>query len=318
MNSTQKGTDTRVREWSFYAIAEGDKAVTRDELNAALAPYKTYAYQLERGEKTGKKHFQGSFVSENPVRFSTLKKKLPTVHWEKTRDVSKSFAYCTKEKTRVPGETPTIVGDWERILSRLDGPAPGVMEELRALILEENLAWDELALTHPRAWMHEKACRALIAARDRNRFSKTRDNLSVCVYFGATGSGKTSAALAASNDFCRVTSYGTGAFDSYQGESTLILDEYRGQLDPATLLNVLDIYPLNLPARYENKPAGYTKVFICSNLHPKDWYPDLDTVTQSALVRRFSEVKEFSDDFTQKVIEPADVLEQMTPTLSRT
>ena len=294
----------RVRDWILTVPADGSNGVSRQELTKALEPYSDYAGQLEKGEGTGYLHWQIVVHHAEPVRFSTLRNKLPTAHLEPARDLADCYRYCTKEKTRVPDTFPLIKGDKWADLIKLKAPGTrSDLKELRSEILGSTVTLDELILTHPTAWQFERMCRALIEARDRKRFARQRKELNVRVFYGSTGTGKTSTALDLHDpeDICRVTSYGSGTFDSYAGHPVLILDEFRGGIPIGTLLNILDVYPMNLPARYGDKPAGFDTVYICSNLHPSEWFKDLDTVTLNALFRRFTELREFNADKTQTI-----------------
>lgn len=306
MKTEQKGRVDRSRSWLLTVPAAGDKGVSREELIKALEPYDCYAGQLEEGGKTAYKHWQILLRHGHQIRFSTLKNRLPSAHIEACRDVNASYRYVTKTRTRVAGEPPLIKGEWTDITpgKRTD------LENLRHEILTSEKNLDEILLDHPSAWRFEKACRALIEARDRKNQQKMRDSLRVSVFYGATGTGKTRAALAACDDLadvCRLTHYRTGAFDGYVGQKTLVMDEFRGQLPISELLNLLDIYPLNLPARYYDRPARFERVIICSNIAPWAWYPDIDQETKAALARRLSEVKRFKADFTSAVI-PSDTV----------
>ncbi len=67
------------------------------------------------------------------------------------------------------------------------------------------------------------------------------------------------------------------------------------------MLNYLDIYPLTLPARYTDRTACYTKVFITSNIPLEEQYRDIQRVqmeTWRAFLRRITNVVEFLPDGT--------------------
>jgi hypothetical protein len=59
------------------------------------------------------------------------------------------------------------------------------------------------------------------------------------------------------------------------------------------MLNYLDIYPLELPCRYTNKVACFTKVYIVSNLDLNEQYRDVQfdyPETWKAFLRRIHKV----------------------------
>ena len=51
------------------------------------------------------------------------------------------------------------------------------------------------------------------------------------------------------------------SFEGYHGQEVLVFEEFSGQIPIEDMLNYLDIYPLSLPARYNDKTACYTKVY---------------------------------------------------------
>lgn len=141
MKSAERKKDKRVREWMLTVPADGQKGVKRQELEAILDKYSAYAGQLEKGE-SGYLHWQIVIANENPIRFSTLKNKLPTAHIEVCKDVPASYRYCTKKDTRVPGETPLIKGDWDKLSKPKNAGERTDLSELRELITSTNIGLD--------------------------------------------------------------------------------------------------------------------------------------------------------------------------------
>lgn len=94
----------------------------------------------------------------------------------------------------------------------------------------------------------------------------------------------------------RVTDY-QHPFDSYNGQDIVIFEEFRSSLKIQDMLNYLDGYPLDLPCRYNNKIACFTKVYIISNISLNDQYYDIQRnyeETWKAFLRRIHEVQVFS------------------------
>ena len=82
-------------------------------------------------------------------------------------------------------------------------------------------------------------------------------------------------------------------FDSYHGQDVLVFEEFNSQIPIETMLNYLDIYPLTLPARYSDRTACYTKVYITSNLPLNEQYIDVKhnhPETWKAFIRRIHRV----------------------------
>lgn len=60
---------------------------------------KWYVFQEETGAE-GTPHLQGTLCLKDRQRLSSLKKLDPTIHWEATKSVKASLAYCTKVESR--------------------------------------------------------------------------------------------------------------------------------------------------------------------------------------------------------------------------
>jgi hypothetical protein len=63
------------------------------------------------------------------------------------------------------------------------------------------------------------------------------------------------------------------------------------------MLNYLDVHPLNLPARYSNRQACYTKVYITSNIPLEKQYKNVqydEPATWAAFLRRIHHIVEFT------------------------
>lgn len=309
-------TDTRHRRWMLTVPAEGEKGVSRDELQQALEPYASYLGQLEQGEGTNQyRHWQVVLVHAEPVRFSTLRRKLPTAHVEPVRDLRASVAYVQKDDTRVKEEKPLVKGTIS------PGPGQGHrsdLDALRARILDGDETVDQLIMEDGTAWRHGRMVGDLVGARDRARLGSDLRDVQVRVIYGDTGTGKTRAALEGLRrlgSVCRVTHWGVGAFDGYDGQDSIIFDEFAGQPPISELLTWLDVYPVALPARYRPRQAAYSRVVLCTNAAPWDWYPWAPKAQKAALARRLHLVEHWSgswDDLAITAIPSAEVMARMT------
>lgn len=310
------GKNTRHRRWFLTVPAEGDKGVSRGELEQALSPYDAYLGQLEQGTGTNQyRHWQLVLVHSEPVRFSTLHRKLPTAHVEPVRDLRASLAYVQKEDTRVPDEKPLVKG------SISPGPGQGHRSDLDALrtrILQGQETADQLILSDASAWRHSRLVGDLVSARDRHRQEGKLRDVQVRVVFGDTGTGKTRATLdglQSLGSVCRVTHWGPGAFDGYDGQENLVLDEFAGQPPIEELLTWLDRYPVALPARYRARQAAFVRVVLCANSAPWTWYRYAPKAQRAALARRLHLVEEWAgswDNVTVTEVPAPEVMRRMT------
>ena len=144
-----------------------------------------------------------------------------------------------------------------------------------------------------------------------DKYSRVNRELNVTYIFGSTGAGKSHYIFDHHSplDICRITSYGnklnSTKFDSYHGQNTLVFEEYHSQISLPEMLNILDIYPLQLPARYNDRIACYSNVYIVSNLPLDAQYADYqayDKETWNAFIRRITSIKEFKRNGVSTII----------------
>ena len=91
----------------------------------------------------------------------------------------------------------------------------------------------------------------------------------------------------------RITDY-LHPFDLYKGQDVILFDEFRSSLKIQDMLNYLDGYPLELPCRYANKIACYTKVYLISNISLESQYMNIQLdspETWDAFLRRIHTVE---------------------------
>ena len=159
--------------------------------------------------------------------------------------------------------------------------AQGTAEENRAYIRKEG------------KWQDTEKARLEIQS---NRYrSERRLDLKVIYVSGSTGLGKTRNILDSHGDdhVYRVTDY-KHPFDTYSGEDVLVFEEFRSDLPIGSMLNYLDVYPLQLPARYNNRQACYHFVYIVSNWELEDQYHNVyleQPETWKAFIRRIHSVR---------------------------
>ena len=281
------GKNSQSRGW---LITVPETAVSQEELEEALGGYAFFAGQLEEGGKTQYRHWQLYLEHTSPVRFSTLRSRLPKeAHLERRQGTkAQALTYVTKEDTRVGPQ----IRHGELEIEDEQGRRTD-LEVFHEAIVRDGRTAAEVMLEYPGSVRYSHHLAALQRAREA-RAGRGRERNVLTVYvWGAPGVGKTRFAFETfvAEDMYRVTDY-THPFDGYVGESVLVLDEFAGQLPLDLLLNVLDRYPLSLPARYNNRWAAFTSVLVLSNHPLSHWYPIASETRRMALARRFAlEVK---------------------------
>lgn len=108
-------------------------------------------------------------------------------------------------------------------------------------------------------------------------------------WHGKTGTGKSHKAHTEYPDAYVWNSDDKGWWDNYDGQETVIIDDFRGGLTYGTLLRLVDKYPYTVPQRgKEPVPFLAKRVIITSSLTPELVYNTLhETDSLDQLKRRF-------------------------------
>lgn len=124
----------------------------------------------------------------------------------------------------------------------------------------------------------------------------------VFCFWGATGTGKSRLAWERAGFSAFPKDPNSKFWDGYSGQRTVVIDEFRGAISISHILRWLDRYPVIVEVKGSSCVFCADTIFFTSNLNPRDWYPDLDEETKSALMRRFTEVIHFGTNiFADKV-----------------
>lgn len=282
---------SRSRGWILTISAQ---YITLEDLQSQLSitPY-SWIFQLEKAD-SGFNHFQLYIESSNPIKFDTLKKLFPNAHIEPRKGNKKqAWDYCSKEDTRLDGP---YSGGPQLDLTVSQGRRNDLIILTERIL--EGVPVSDLILDDPNALRHSKHLDRFKYELDRKKYSTTMRDVQVTYIHGPTGSGKTKYIYDNYDfdDVFRVTDY-SHPFDGYNSQPVLVLDEFHSQLTMSFMLNLLDRYPLELPCRFVNKWASFTKVYIISNLTLQQQYENLKIekpLVWDAFARRISEIKEIS------------------------
>lgn len=106
------------------------------------------------------------------------------------------------------------------------------------------------------------------------------------VFCGKTGTGKSRRAWAEAGMDAYPKDPRTKFWDGYRDQKHVVIDEFRGAIDISHILRWLDRYPVLVEIKGSATCLVAEKIWITSNLHPRDWFKDIDSETQDALLRR--------------------------------
>lgn len=239
----------------------------------------TVAHEVGEG---GTPHLQGFIQLAHGKTVSAFKRWAGSnrYHLETARDLRRSWDYCRK------GEQPKT--EWEE--QNVDGPTYG-LNHVDVLTTGDRPpespedSWGQaVAMIEDGSPVLEvvrrfpgfaRSISALLRLEAEVATQKTREwrHLTTTYVWGATGVGKTRAVMEGHgyDNVYRVTNW-KHPWDGYRGQPVIIFDEFRSQPTMSQMLNWLDGYPIDLPARYQDRPAEFTEVYIISNWPLHDQY----------------------------------------------
>ncbi len=323
--------DSQMRRVLFTINNPDAHNITEEEITKRLTTGITgiiyFCLSKEIGGKGHIPHYHIYAVFKNPKRFSTLKNLFPEAHIDRvngsnsqTRDyVFKTGAWAgtEKETTRIEG-TQKEYGTLPPDTGRYGSEFTAIMEQIRDGLSDLEIIEANPDLI-PRLTDIQR-CRQLIQQEQQ------KDNfrsLEVTYIWGEPETGKTRSVMEKYGyaGVFRVTDY-AHPFDTYAGQDVILFDEFHSRFPLTDMNNYLDGYPLKLPARYSDKVAQYTKVYIISNLpleqqytstqreEPEIWRAFLRRIQT---VRHFTGIGKFKDQSTKKYMKAVYDFQKLHP-----
>ena len=278
MESNKQG-----RKWLLTINNPIEKDFTHERIICEIEKLTSVQYWCladEIGNEKETPHTHIFIACSSAVRFKTLQKLFPA-HMERARGtaqqnrdyITKSGKWANTDKAETVIEGSFKEGGTLPEEHSLNG---GCVE---AVVLDK--IWNgssntEILADHPELFTQ---LRNIDYARQSYLEEQFRDkNRDVLVTYvtGPTGVGKSYNLMNDKDlgDKLWVTDY-AHPWDFYLNQSTIILEEFHSSLKIGEMLNVCDIFPLVLRARYTNKIAMFDKVFIVSNLGLMEQYKNI-------------------------------------------
>lgn len=289
-----------------------EKGFDHAEINKRMEDIKYLYYCLcdETGEQ-GTPHTHIYFVCENAMFFSRVKKLFPEAHIEAARGLNcenrdyirKEGKYADSEKK----ETNHIETFEEYGELPLDKSAKNeTVSEKVLTMVEEGFSNTEIIKAFPSYGTKIPHLDRLRTTLLEDKYKNCWRDLEIQYIYGDSETGKTSSIMNGfgySNVY-KITNY-QHPFDAYQSQDVMLFDEFSSSLPINDFLQYLDGYPCRLPARYGDKIACYTKVFIISNIPLEKQYIDIQNEhpkTWNAFIRRLTSIFCFESNSQKETI----------------
>lgn len=280
---------------------------THNRIRAILSDFPGALYWCmsdEIGEQ-GTPHTHVYVVFKNSTMFDTLHGKFYGAHIEQAKGSNQENRdYVRKEgKWLDDAKHETNLADtfeeWGELppdRTRSETQADRIVQMIRDGKTNAEIL-DEYPTAYNKIAHIEQTRQTLLAERYKDEWRQ----LDVTYLWGNTAAGKTRSVMEkyGYSQVYRVTDY-AHPFDSYKGQDVIVFEEFRSSLVIGDMLNFLDGYPVELPCRYANKVACYTKVYIISNISLEQQYPNVqmeNPETWAAFRRRIHHVEHMTNNF---------------------
>lgn len=312
--------DRRSRSYQLVINNPTDKGYTHDVIKERLGSLSSLQYWCmadeigldsvdeEGNTKHGTPHTHIFLLGKNQIRFSTIKNLFPDAHIEECF----SKAQTNKEYVQKSGKwaddpkhdtsIPDTFEEWGQIPPDRQGHRSDL--ELLYQQIYQGMTTAQILASNPRNILyvsHIERSRAIILQEKYQKEYRMQLKQNVFYLQGPTGSGKSKYIFDHHEpaDIYRATDY-KHPFDGYTIQPVIVFEEFRSSLPCGDMLNYLDIYPsTQLPARYNQKIACYTAVYIISNWDFEMQYENVkaeNPATYAAWVRRISKILDFDED----------------------
>jgi len=227
--------------------------------------YTYLVYQLEEGAE-GTRHLQGYVAFPKVVRFNNFCSWFPRrPHVERAKGTAKqNRTYCTKSKGR-------IEGPWEFGVM----PEQGKRNDILAMKADLDSGASLRQISDDYTGLFLRYSRGIKEYKILHHVNTNEAKTVKCLW-GSTGVGKTKHCWDNYPEaYWKTRDPGNAQYwDGYDGEDTIVIDEFYGWFPWDFLLRLTDRYPLKLAVKGGTVPCSATTIVFTSNKHPREWYPN--------------------------------------------
>ncbi len=276
-----KGQGPRQKNWAFTDFEMLDFEKIYNDYSAKIA---YLCVGIEVCPESKKTHNQGWIQFKSQQRLTAIKKMVSNItHFEPCKgSAASNDRYCKKDGKWKAFGTCTTQGqrtDLDALQAKIKGGAT------RMQIIEEDFSLYcryrggiDVAI--------QEYCKA------NNRQFR---HLKVLCYYGDTNTGKTRDAMAdeANGLPFKIAGNSLNWWDGYDGEKTIVIDDYNNDVTITRMLNILDGYTLRLPIKGGFTYASWTKVYLTTNLQKEEIHVNAKPAHRAALFRRIKVFKHF-------------------------
>ncbi len=313
----------RSRKWLLTFNDPISKGFTHDCIKRKIAEYEKVVYWCmsdETGLESNLFHTHLYIVFENPISWKSIAKHFPNVHRDMviqgTSQQNRDYVFKEGKWLSDP-KADTNHRDSHEEFGELPNERPGKRTDLDELysMIKDGYSTYEILEHNPKYLMQVDRIDRVRQLVHEQQFKDVWRNIDVTYIWGIPGIGKTRYVMdkyGYSNVYC-VTDY-DHPFDGYKGQDVILFDEFRSSIELSVMLRILDGYPVELPARYNNKVACFTKVYFCTNIDIRCQYPNKqreEPLSWCAFLRRINRIKVHEDEYSTVVMRTQEYMENM-------
>jgi len=226
---------------------------------------------------TGRDHWQGYFHFIKKMSIKALIKKGYKFNCEICKGTPyDNFRYCGgcdyEKDGKIKLKNPLFV-EFGTL------PEQGKRNDLNKIkddIVSGDVKLDDIILENPMAYhQYGRTMEKINDIMLRKKFRMLDEQPEVKWYYGKTGVGKSHTAFKDFNkeDCYLLNVYDNGFWMGYQGQKTVIINEFRGQIPFGQLLDICDKWPMDVKIKSkETYPLLAEKIIITSCKKPEDVY----------------------------------------------
>lgn len=271
-----------VRNWCF----------THNDFTSSLPPdtlpdgVKFLAWQLEKAPTTGHLHLQGYMQLTTRLRLSSAKAVLQGLFggqpalFQAKGTPDQNLAYVTKEEGRVDG--PYVMGTMTKSGDRND------LKEFTTAVVDRKRPLSEVATAFPEQWLKYHRGAQSLRAAEISRAGGRRPNFRLLYLCGPHNTGKSTAADEVWPDAYPLTEHKDGWMGSYDGQDTLIIDDFAGILPITFMLRLCQTLRFEGWTKGGQVVVAASTVIVISNLPPEEVYTNSPRAQYDAWLSRLT------------------------------
>lgn len=262
-------TPEQITFWTILADAN-------NTARAALS-VRYVVFQQEIGEN-GTKHIQGYVELQSQKSLRQIRTAFgEQAHYEQRRGTqAQAIQYCKKQDTRDP----------EGISGEGGEHAKATLSGSLIEALQSKASKSEIIANFPDQYLRWGGN---IDKMVNSNCEQRSWQMQIDIYVGVSGVGKSMTAFHDDKDafYAMWPKGGRWWWPEYEGQHTVIMDEFRHQIKMDQMLRIMDRYPMKVEYKGGNTEFRSKRIIITTNIESRCWYPGVDDRTM--LWRRFED-----------------------------